>query len=181
MKNKFRYFIITLIICFVISACCKESGPYPDLYLITNFKVIDNCCDTNCIIKWDNFEIHFRFNGILALENVNLNNIDLFYIYKYYYYFKSINIYTINYYNSKYPANSCVTKLFDEDREYRYLGYNDFVSISNPNSNIICDLNFFILNEPPENNSEQRFIIEIDNGAGEIFRDTTRSIYLTIE
>ena len=181
MKNKCKYFITTLIICFIISACNKDNGPFPDVYLITNFRVTDNCSDTNCIKKWSQFKIYPCFNGILALENANI--INEYYIHHMkYYYFENLKIYTINYYNSKYPANSDVGKLFDMDLKVWYLdGYSDFGSISNHNSNIICNDNFFILNEPPENDSEQRFIVEINNGAGEIFRDTTRSVYLTIE
>jgi len=180
MKNKCKYFITTLIICFIISACNKDNGPFPDVYLITNFRVNVNCSDSNCIIKWDEFEIYPYFNGILALENANI--INEYYIPPLnYYYFKEFKIYTVNYYNSKYPANSDVSKLFDVDIEFPNYGSPDFGSTTNSNNNIICKYNFFILNEPPEYDNEQRFIVEIDNGAGEIFRDTTRSVYLTIE
>jgi hypothetical protein len=178
MKNKCKYFITTLIICFIISACNKDNGPFPDVYLITNFRVTDNCSDTNCIKKWSQFKIYPCFNGILALENVDFINV--FYVNCYY--FKNIKIYTINYYNNKYPANSDVTELFNVASVSVGVGYiyNDYGSISSLN-NLIYDNYFFIFNEPPEYHSEQRFIVEIDNGAGEIFRDTTRSVYLTIE
>ncbi|MGC9332300.1 MAG: hypothetical protein ACP5DZ_10570 [Bacteroidales bacterium] len=171
IKRYVKYLVFVAPIMFLLPGCEKQQGPfYSDLQIITDFKAYPN--HDTC--SWNNFKIIPRFNGTIVFESgISYNG----YIYiPNQYFVKEISIYTMNDYNNKFKANDDVSKIFDIYNHDLLADY--FIeTVENfrhkPISNII-----FKINEPPGIDGQQRFIIKVNNGAGEILRDTTEIVYL---
>ncbi|MDI3545055.1 MAG: hypothetical protein PWQ43_694 [Rikenellaceae bacterium] len=178
IKKYVKYLGLVTSIMFLLIGCVKEQGPFnTDVKIITdvNFYII-NITDT---CKYNELKMGFNFNGILVLEDG-----PPYEMWDYYtempdgYYFKNIKIYTYYKYNENYDKGEDISDIV-EIEYWRGLTIN-IGSISDYDDLLFEDMHL-ILSQPPSNNGTQRFIVEIDNGAGEIYRDTTRNIYLTNE
>jgi len=187
MKKILKILFIPFLVIIILS-CEKETGPFEsNVIIIKNFNA--NIYSDSCY--WNDFFIDLSFQGVTVFEGKfsqpPFNKSSCIFI-------KKINIYTINDYNNKYKANSNVSEIFDiylvsiyfldANKEFKNLtSTNDdlfWKSVKNVHKDFFCSPFYFKLNSPPSNDGEQRFIIEIDNGAGDIIRDTTEVVYLKV-
>ena len=186
MKKLLNFLVIPFFMLIIIlSSCEKGTGPLGSglVFLANNFDTklnYDTC-------YWKDLHISFIFDGTLIF----LNNNDIYFTPSHGFYIKKMEIYTINDYNDKYKANSDISEIFDiylipiidYAKRYKTSSDDDFIFISNVTdfkNGKLNYLNCLILNTPPSFDGEQRFIIEIDNGAGKIIRDTTKKVYLKV-
>jgi hypothetical protein len=174
IKRYFKYLAFVAPMMFLLPGCEKLDGPFnSDVKIITDLEVNTNYSDT---IIYNKLIISFNIKGTLVLEDG-----PPYEMWDYYtempdgYYFKNIKIYTHYKYNENYDKGDVISDIVEVEY-WRGLLIN-VGSISDYNGLLFKNM-YLILSQPPTNNGYQRFIVEIDNGAGDIVKDTTKIVYL---
>lgn len=176
ITNYYKYLcVVSILLC--LFGCEKQNGPFnTDVKIINDLKVNTNANDT---ILYDELKIYFDFNGIIVLEDG-----PPYEMWDYYtempdgYYFKDIKIYANNKYNEVYDKGDNINNIVEIEC-WGGISFN-LGSINNYDDLLLKNM-YLILSQPPKDNDLQSFIIEIDNGAGKLLRDTTQTIYLLKE
>lgn len=187
IKRFVKYLAFVAPMMFLLPSCEKQDGPFgfdKDLRIINNFKIYTNY-DT---CKWNDFLMLPHVEGPVILEDGNTSPS---YIYSSDGYFiKKINVFTINNYNKKYVSGDDISEIVDLYVLIPLISNSKSTSDIDPGQIIgtITNINKIVfytdcwyrfrLKEPPTQNGEYAFIVEIDNGAGDILRDTTKTVYL---